>query len=630
MGSEDTKPEPLASTVLDIPAIPIVPRPAEDAPADVHAIESPPAERYEPRGVLGAGGMGEVRLVRDRRIGREVALKVLRERDDDRGPRTTRFVREARIQGQLEHPSVVPVHDLSADERGAVYFTMTRVRGMTLTKVLERLRDGDPEHARRFTRRRLLTAFSSVCLAIDFAHERGVIHRDLKPDNIMLGDHGQVMVLDWGVARVIGEATDDGPPISPDSSLDGRKMRTLLGSVIGTAGYMSPEQAAGAVDEVGPASDVYALGAILFEILTLAQLHDAPSARERLDSTLRGADARASERVPSAAVPPELEAICVVATQHDPRVRMQSARGLSELVEQYLEGDRDVERRRTIAAAHAERARQHAARAFAPGREGIQARTEALREIGRALALDPEHSPAIETLVSLALRTPEEAPIEVERELDVEVQLARRRGAGSAILSSLTWILLIPLGLAMGVRDWWACGVSIALVLLCLIASVRVRRLARISEAEGIALLVLQLLTISSFSMVFGPFLLVPSIALGQVVLFVLIGGMPGRRTLFAALGTAAVVVPWLLELAGVLPPSIRFTDDGMLLVSRIVSFPPVLTTVFLLVSMLALVPVAIWIADQVRESLAAAQRKNLLTLWQLRQMVPDKAHERL
>src|SRR5262249_11894390 len=158
-------------------------------------------ERYLPRELLGRGGMGEVRLCRDVTIGRDVALKVVRPRSGAPTPvHQRRFVREARVQGQLEHPAIVPVYDAGVDPDGALYFTMKRVRGESLSDVLRALRGGDPKAAQRTSQRRLLTLFSQVCMAVQFGHEKGVVHRDLKPENLMLGDFGEVYLLDWGLA----------------------------------------------------------------------------------------------------------------------------------------------------------------------------------------------------------------------------------------------------------------------------------------------------------------------------------------------------------------------------------------------------------------------------------------------
>ncbi|MCZ7681650.1 MAG: serine/threonine protein kinase [Sandaracinaceae bacterium] len=179
---------------------------ADSAPSHVDAgpvslSELGRGARYVRGAVIGAGGMGEVRLDRDRRIGREVAVKRLHAALGGREDTQARFLREARVQGQLEHPAIVPVYDLGAGEDGELYFTMKRVRGRTLADILADLAHGDAEAKKRFGRRRLLSAFSQVCLAIDYAHARGVMHRDLKPGNVMLGDWGEVYVLDWGSRR---------------------------------------------------------------------------------------------------------------------------------------------------------------------------------------------------------------------------------------------------------------------------------------------------------------------------------------------------------------------------------------------------------------------------------------------
>src|SRR5262245_40087134 len=204
---------------------------------------------YSVGDVIGKGGMGEVLLARDPEIGRDVAIK--RMVDGASPALLARFMREAKIQARLEHPAIVPVHELGRDAEGRPYFTMKRLTGTTLHEVLQR-----PPRLPE-----LLRTFVDVCLAIGFAHARGVVHRDLKPANIMVGDFGEVYVLDWGLARVTAEA--DEPRSSDDlAAADGL---TQAGAMLGTPGYMAPEQVRDA-GLVGPAADVYALGCLLFEI----------------------------------------------------------------------------------------------------------------------------------------------------------------------------------------------------------------------------------------------------------------------------------------------------------------------------------------------------------------------------
>ncbi len=230
------------------------------------------ADRYETLRTLGIGGMGEVRLCKDRRIGREVAFKVMRGDAAGSGSdAAARFVREARVQGQLEHPAVVPVHDLDEAPDGSLFFTMKRVRGLTLAEVIAGLRSGDPAIAARYSRRKLLNAFATVCLALEFAHRRGVLHRDLKPGNVMLGDFGEVHVLDWGLARVRGAplAGDEAraAAAAPLDLAEAASARTAHGAIMGTPGYMAPEQAKGGVP-LNARCDLFSLGCVLYQMCT--------------------------------------------------------------------------------------------------------------------------------------------------------------------------------------------------------------------------------------------------------------------------------------------------------------------------------------------------------------------------
>ncbi|MEO8797922.1 MAG: serine/threonine-protein kinase [Polyangiaceae bacterium] len=203
----------------------------------VKAIEAQEFEdRYQSRTKLGEGGMGEVRLCRDGRIGRDVAMKVIR---TDRHPSSemrARFLREVRVQGQLEHPSIVPVYDLGTGKDGETYFTMKRVRGQNLADILDGIRLGDPAAIEQHSQRKLLAAFQSVCLAIEFAHSRGVLHRDLKPTNIMLGAFGEVYVLDWGIAKIMNEDESEGPASKVQDS--DPSLETQVGAFVGTLGYL--------------------------------------------------------------------------------------------------------------------------------------------------------------------------------------------------------------------------------------------------------------------------------------------------------------------------------------------------------------------------------------------------------
>ncbi|MFM2091163.1 MAG: Serine/threonine-protein kinase PknD, partial [Planctomycetota bacterium] len=227
------------------------------APAEVRTTRLP----YDLVEELGRGGMGTVMKAVDTALRREVAVKLLTRTGDDR--RRDRFLAEAQITGQLEHPGIVPVHGFGTAADGRPWFAMKLVRGRTLGEIIA-ARAVDPGTARAWPVRRLLAVLVQAAQAVAFAHSRGVVHRDLKPANIMLGDFGEVLVMDWGLARMQGGGTDGagaaGLDAAPEVSMDG--------TVCGTPCYMPPEQARGERDRIGPGSDVFALGATLCEVLS--------------------------------------------------------------------------------------------------------------------------------------------------------------------------------------------------------------------------------------------------------------------------------------------------------------------------------------------------------------------------
>ena len=217
------------------------------------------------------GGLGEVFVARDEELNREVALKEIQARHADQPESRGRFVREAEITGGLEHPGIVPVYGLGQYADGRPFYAMRFIRGESLKKAIARFhqrasatdRRADARHLRQ-----LLGRFIAVCNAIAYAHSRGVMHRDLKPGNIMLGKYGETLVVDWGLAKS-GESSeaDWSTTILPEPharSEPGRRFETQAGSAMGTPAYMSPEQAAGRIDLLGPASDIYSLGATLY------------------------------------------------------------------------------------------------------------------------------------------------------------------------------------------------------------------------------------------------------------------------------------------------------------------------------------------------------------------------------
>ena len=226
--------------------------------------------QYHVRELIGRGGMGNVMKVDDPKLVRAVALKVMNlgpeATEDERG----RFIREATVLACLAHPNIVPIYDLGTDEAGCPFYTMKLVKGRTLQAILKDIRDGVPDAARQHSLDRLLSVFRKMCDAVGFAHSKGIIHRDLKPDNVMVGEFGEVLVMDWGLAKILGKAEED-PADAPSSAIRHPSSfgATLEGSVVGTPQYMSPEQAEGRVGEMDARSDIFSLGGILYAILTL-------------------------------------------------------------------------------------------------------------------------------------------------------------------------------------------------------------------------------------------------------------------------------------------------------------------------------------------------------------------------
>jgi len=248
--------------------------PRLDATSD-GAVRLAPSDgrRYETLKKLGEGGMGEVALVEDRDIGRQVALKRLL--GPQSAPALARFVDEVRTIGRLEHPNIIPIHDVGVDEHGALFFVMKYVEGETLESVIAKLRAGDPDAHRRYDVTRRVEIFVGLLRALQYAHERGVIHRDIKPANVMVGRFGEVVLMDWGVARPVGGSREgNAAPGTALVAADGRASVTSAGSLVGTPLYMSPEQARGQNDALDARSDLYSACVLFDELLDLRHRHE--------------------------------------------------------------------------------------------------------------------------------------------------------------------------------------------------------------------------------------------------------------------------------------------------------------------------------------------------------------------
>jgi len=581
-------------------------------------VEKAPSERYLPRAVLGEGGMGVVRLGHDPIIGRDVAIKTIRK---DRGAREdiqARFLREARVQGRLEHPSIVPVYDMGTEPDGTTYFTMRRIHGNTLGSILEKLAKDDAEAAEKYSRHRLLTAFGSVCLAIDFAHERGVVHRDLKPGNVMIGDYGEVYVLDWGVAKV------NGSPDWPQGEDEAAEPATRAGSYVGTLGYMSPEQLSGAA--VDRRTDVYALGALLFEILALVPLHVGTSA-ELTATTLIGAEARPSVRAPERGVPLDLEEICVKAAATKPEDRFPSARALFDALQKHLDGDRELERRRELSAHYAEQAKPRAALALEDQDPTNEHRERAMRDVGNALALDPRNPSALRTMTRLMVHPPRKTPPDAAAALKASRDELMRVTARMGAFVFGMWFVWLPILAWMGVRSVAAITVAstafLGALVLCLLDA-RKRHTPR--EPRSVAILVLACVGFSAVTRLFGPLVLLPTLLFA----FAIVYGQNHFRTKLGAVAFGAsallLVVPMALELLGVLSPSYTFDGDRMSIVPHMTELPRASTLSFLVFANLVVIA-SIWrLTQRIRRALADAETQVAIQSWHLRLMVPEEA----
>jgi serine/threonine-protein kinase len=317
---------------------------------------APPPPRFRSVRFLARGGLGEVYVAEDLELAREVVVKTILPEHAGKPSAKTRFVREARLTALLEHPGVVPVYGFGTDPDGGLYYAMRFIGGRSMRDEVRGF------HARRrpdfgsVAFRKLLGSFVSVCRTMAFAHARGVLHRDLKPANVMVGDYGETLVVDWGLAKLVGEADADEPAPPPDarpappsrsarplpagsrSAGSGAAQRSVdvteMGAVLGTPGYMSPEQCEGRNASLTAASDVYALGAMLYTLLTgKVPLEHLPP-HSQLMYTVMGQVAPPRSIRPEAPAP--LEAVCLKAMAVRPEARYPDARAVADDLERWL------------------------------------------------------------------------------------------------------------------------------------------------------------------------------------------------------------------------------------------------------------------------------------------------------
>jgi hypothetical protein len=345
------EPQALGQQPPDVPCIVLRDEAAGDAPPVVwlHSEETlagPTAGRYEVQGEIARGGMGAILKGRDTDLGRDLAIKVLLDAHKDKPEVVRRFLEEAQISGQLQHPGIVPVYELGrfADERP--FFTMKLVKGRTLSSLLAARPDAAAE------RPRFLGIFRQICQTLAYAHSRGVIHRDLKPANIMVGSFGEVQVMDWGIAKVlpaegVAEATEALaepqresviPTVLEDCAggtpvVDGR---TRAGAVMGTPAYMAPEQARGEVDRLDERADVFGLGAILCEILTGQPPYIGKGGAAVFRLAVRGKLAACHARLQACGAEPDLVDLAKQCLSSEPDQRPRHAGVVADRVSAYL------------------------------------------------------------------------------------------------------------------------------------------------------------------------------------------------------------------------------------------------------------------------------------------------------
>jgi serine/threonine protein kinase len=327
----------------------------ETAPVD-HAgmMEGNPEKRYSANKKLNEGGMKAIWEVDDHRTARKVAMALIQDSKIASEQDIESFLYEARLTANLQHPNIIPIYDIALDENGNPYFTMKSLKGETLGDILKKLRQGNAGYRKQYTFTTLLSIFAKVCNAISYAHSKGVIHLDLKPSNVIVGDYGDVHVLDWGLSTLITHLTEyEGEPISwhsidevsledgqtltryLESSAKSRERRNVVG---GTPGYMSPEQAQGSPANIDFQTDVYMLGALLYEMLT----HHCPitgeTVKDVLQKTVRGEVPAPGTRAPELRIPAALASIAMKALETDPANRYPTVTALLEDVRKYQDG----------------------------------------------------------------------------------------------------------------------------------------------------------------------------------------------------------------------------------------------------------------------------------------------------
>lgn len=309
--------------------------------SSIESLEIKDQERYELIRSIGVGGMKYVLLVHDRDTGREIAMALMPDFRERSPKLLEEFIREARITAYLEHPNIVAVHDIGLDCNGAPFYTMSYLRGLPLTTVLKRIRDGREFESCYYTLDRRLRIFQRICNAVNYAHSRNICHLDIKPDNVNVGEFGEVRLFDWGLAC--------------ETDKEGNALMERGGKLRGTPGFMAPEQISvnPEAPPVGKTSDIFALGALLYSMLTMGVPFSGKDNEEALLKTLSEDPSRMYKVAPiGVEIPPELEQVCRKAMAKNPADRYASVGELRQAVmnvqKQYFLADINAGIRRTV------------------------------------------------------------------------------------------------------------------------------------------------------------------------------------------------------------------------------------------------------------------------------------------
>ncbi len=283
---------------------------------------------------IATGGMGGVYEVYDENLQRFAAMKVLAEELKDHSAAAQHFIEEARITGQLEHPNVIPLHSLGLMMDDRLFFTMKLIEGDALSDVIRQLKIGNVEYIKHYSQFTMLTIFRKVCDALSYAHSKNVIHRDLKPANIMVGDYGEVLLMDWGIAKYLG-GTDD---TIMSQRVTGDFTQTIDGVIKGSPSYMSPEQALARADDYDVRSDVFLLGATLYHMMTYSTPYNEPSITKLLDKAAKADFVAPKELAPERMLPDELNSIILKAMARNKDDRYQSVEDFSNAIDELMSG----------------------------------------------------------------------------------------------------------------------------------------------------------------------------------------------------------------------------------------------------------------------------------------------------